>query len=66
MASALTFSERYHETGEEFLNNTIRVTGDETWISFVDDEIKCFRNSGCTHVHHKSRNFLNKRCLPES
>jgi hypothetical protein len=30
MASALTFSERYNEDGDEFLNHTVRETGDET------------------------------------
>jgi hypothetical protein len=40
MASALTFSERYHEIGEEFINHIVRVTGDETWVSFVNVETK--------------------------
>jgi hypothetical protein len=38
MASALTFLERYHKDGDEFLNHI--VTGDETWVSFVHVETK--------------------------
>jgi histone-lysine N-methyltransferase SETMAR len=38
MASALTFLELYHKDGEEFLNHII--TGDETWVSFVNVETK--------------------------
>jgi hypothetical protein len=40
MALALTFLEKYHEDGDEFLNRIIRVTGDETWASFVNTETK--------------------------
>jgi hypothetical protein len=39
-ASALTFIDRYHKDGNEFLNHIIRVTGDETWVSFVNVETK--------------------------
>jgi hypothetical protein len=35
MVSALTFLERYHKDGDEFVNHIVRVTGDETWVSFV-------------------------------
>jgi hypothetical protein len=40
MASALTFLKRYHKDVNEFLNHIVRVTGDETWISFVNVETK--------------------------
>jgi hypothetical protein len=40
MASALAFLERYHKDGNEFLSHTLQVTGDETWISFVNAETK--------------------------
>jgi hypothetical protein len=40
MALALTFIERYHKDGDEFLNHILWVTGDETWVSFVNDETK--------------------------
>jgi hypothetical protein len=34
------FLEQYHKDGHEFLNNIIRVTGDETWVSLVNAEPK--------------------------
>jgi hypothetical protein len=40
IASALTFLEWYHKDGDEFLNHVICVTGDETWVSFVNAETK--------------------------
>jgi hypothetical protein len=39
-SSALIFLERYHKDGNEFLNRIVRVTGDETWVSFVSVETK--------------------------
>jgi hypothetical protein len=38
VASALTFLERYHKDGDEFLNHIVRVADDETWVSFVNVE----------------------------
>jgi hypothetical protein len=40
MASVLTLLERYHKDGDEFLNHIVQVTGDETWVSFVNAETK--------------------------
>jgi hypothetical protein len=40
MASPLTLLERYHKDGDDFLNRIVRVTGDETWVSFVNVETK--------------------------
>jgi hypothetical protein len=34
------FLERYHKDDDEFLNHIVRVTGDETWVSFVNVETK--------------------------
>jgi hypothetical protein len=34
------FLERYHKYGDEFLNHIVRVTGDKTWVSFVNIETK--------------------------
>jgi hypothetical protein len=34
------FLERYLKDGDEFLNRIVQVTGDETWISFVNVETK--------------------------
>jgi hypothetical protein len=36
----LFFLERYHKDGDEFCNHIVRVTGDETWVSFVNFETK--------------------------
>jgi hypothetical protein len=36
----LAFLELYHEDGDEFLDHIVRVTGDETWVSFVNVETK--------------------------
>jgi hypothetical protein len=40
LSSALTFLERYHKDGDEFLNLIVKVTGVETWVSFVNVETK--------------------------
>jgi hypothetical protein len=40
MASALTSLDRYHEDGYEFFSHILRVTGDETRVSFVNVETK--------------------------
>jgi hypothetical protein len=40
MASTLTFLEQFHRGGNEFLNHIVRVTGDETLITFVNVETK--------------------------
>jgi hypothetical protein len=40
MASALTVLERYHKDGNEFPSHIVQVTGDETWVSFVNVETK--------------------------
>jgi hypothetical protein len=66
MVSALTFLERHHKDGNEFFGHILRVTGDETWVSFVNVETKSSQSSLCTHIHQTSRKSLNKRCLPES
>jgi hypothetical protein len=34
------FLERYHKDGDLFLNHIIRITDDETWVSFVNVETK--------------------------
>jgi hypothetical protein len=40
MALALSFLKRYHKDGDGFHNHIIRITGDETWVSFVNVETK--------------------------
>jgi hypothetical protein len=34
------FLERYHKDDNEILSHIVRVTGDETWVSFVNVETK--------------------------
>jgi hypothetical protein len=34
------FLEWYHKDGNEFLNHIVQVTGDETWLSFLNVETK--------------------------
>jgi hypothetical protein len=34
------FLELYHKDGDEFLNCIVQVTGDKTWVSFVNVETK--------------------------
>jgi hypothetical protein len=63
-ASALTFLQRYHEDGDEFLNYIVRVIvmkpGFHLWMM----KPKSSRSSGCTHIHQTSRKSSNKLCLP--
>jgi hypothetical protein len=40
MASILIFLKRYHKDGDEFLSRNIRVTGDQTSVSFLNVETK--------------------------
>jgi antibiotic biosynthesis monooxygenase (ABM) superfamily enzyme len=40
IALALTFLEWYQKDSDEFLIHIVRVTGDETWVSFVSAETK--------------------------
>jgi alpha-amylase/alpha-mannosidase (GH57 family) len=40
MDLALTCLERYYKDGDEFLSQIVRVTCDETWVSFVNVETK--------------------------
>jgi hypothetical protein len=36
VASAMIVLEQYHKDGDEFLSHTVRVTVDETWVSFLN------------------------------
>jgi hypothetical protein len=57
MASTFTFLERYHKDGDEFLNHIVRVTGDETWVSYVNVEPK---EQSKQWMHTHSPNKLKK------
>jgi hypothetical protein len=51
------FLDRYHKDGDEFLSHIIKVTGDETWVSFVNVEIKQSKKWMCTHSQNKLKKF---------
>jgi hypothetical protein len=51
MASALTYLELYHKDSDEFIYHIVRVTGDKTWVSFVNIETKSSQSSGYTDIH---------------
>jgi hypothetical protein len=59
MASAFVyFLERYHKHGDIFLINIIHVTGDETWVSFMNVETKEQSKQWMhTHSPNKPKNF---------
>jgi hypothetical protein len=64
MASALTFLERYHTDGEEFLNHIVRIKSDEVWVSFMNVAIKKQSKQWMhTHSLYKPKS-LNKHFLP--
>jgi hypothetical protein len=54
MALALTFLERYRKGGDEFLSHIIRVTCDETWVSFVNVEAK-EQSKQRMHIHSSDK-----------
>jgi hypothetical protein len=65
MASAMTLLERYHKDGDEFLNHIVRVTGDETWVSFVNVETK-EQSKQWMHTRSPNKPKSLTHCLPES
>jgi hypothetical protein len=60
---ALTFLERYDKDGDEFLNHIIQVTGDETWVSFVNFETK-EHSKHWMHTHSVNKLKKFKQTLP--
>jgi hypothetical protein len=59
MESALTYLERYHKDGDEFLSHIVRVTGDETRVSFVNVETKeQLKQWSHTHSPNKLKTFI--------
>jgi hypothetical protein len=66
---AFEFCERYHRNGDEFLDHILRVTGDETWFSFLNVETKQ-PSKYWTHTHSSKRPKKFKQmlsaCLPVS
>jgi hypothetical protein len=48
----------YHKYGDEFLNHIVRVTDDETWLSFLNVETKEQSKQWMhTHSPHKPKKF---------
>jgi hypothetical protein len=59
MVSALVLFEQYHKDGDEFLNHTVWVTGDETQVSFVNAETKQQSKQWMqTHSPNKPKMFV--------
>jgi acyl-CoA thioesterase len=58
-----TLLERHHNDGDEFLNRIVRVTGDETWVSFVNAETK-EQSKQWMHTHSPKKPRKFKRYLP--
>jgi hypothetical protein len=53
--------EGYHEDGDEFLNQVVWVTGNETGVSFVNIEtIKQSKIWMHRHIHQMSQRYLDK------
>jgi hypothetical protein len=52
------FLEQYHKDGDEFLSHILRVTGGETWVSFLNVETKeQSKQRMHTHSPNKSKKF---------
>jgi hypothetical protein len=47
---AFDLLDRYRKDGNEILNHILRVTGDETWVPFVNVETK-EQSKQCMHTH---------------
>jgi hypothetical protein len=61
MASYLVvFLERYLEDDDENLNHIVRVTGDETWVSFVNVETK-EQSKQWMHTHSPNKSIKFKQ-----
>jgi hypothetical protein len=58
------FSEQYHKDGDQFLNYIIGVTGDETWVSFLNETKEQSKQWIHTHSQNMQKS-LNMLCLPE-
>jgi hypothetical protein len=54
MASALAVLERYHKDGDEFFSHMVRVTDDETWVSYVNVATK-EQSKQWIHMHSPNK-----------
>jgi hypothetical protein len=64
MASALTFLERYHRDGNGALSNIVRVTSDETSVSFVNVKTKEQSKQRMNTPSPNKLEKFKKSCLP--
>jgi hypothetical protein len=54
----MAFLERHCKDGDEFFNHIVRVTGDETWLSFLNAQTKEQSEQWMhTHSSNKPRKF---------
>jgi hypothetical protein len=60
MASAVTFLERHHKNGDEFLNHIM--TGGETWVSCMNVETK-EQSKQWMHIHSPKKQKKFKQTL---
>jgi hypothetical protein len=60
-----TVLEQYHIDGDEFLNHIIRVTGDETWVSFMNVETR-EQPKQWMHAHSPNKLKNVKQYVPEN
>jgi hypothetical protein len=58
----VSFLQRCYKDGDEFLNHTVRVTIDETWISFVNTESN-EQSKQWMHAHLPSKQKKFKQML---
>lgn len=66
MGAALTFLQRYHDEGEDFLSKI--VTGDETWVLYETEETKeqskqWMHSSSPSKPKKFKRTFSNRKCM---
>jgi hypothetical protein len=59
------FLERYHKDGDEFHSHIVRVTGDETLVSFVNVETKD-QSKQWMHTHSPNKPKKFKQMSAES
>jgi hypothetical protein len=64
IALAFTFVEQYHKDGYEFLRHIIRVTGNETLVSFVSVETRVVKAVTLYTFTKVAEKVLKDVCLP--
>jgi hypothetical protein len=64
----LLFLERHHKDGDNVINHIVQVSGDQTWVSFVNAELKEQSEPWMDgHIFTKHRKIVQTNvCLPEN